>query len=188
MIIVNDLKPGTTFIYEGDVYQCIDLSLNKTAMRKMVVKAKSKNLHTGTIIDCVFNGGEKVEPAHIDKKAMNYLYQDGDNLVFMDNETYDQIEIPSSRLTWELNFLKANDTINIEMYNGEILGIILPDKMNLKVTECEPAVKGDTATSAQKNATLETGWTLKVPLFIKEGEMITISTIDGKYSSRAKEE
>ena len=187
MVIVNDLKPGMTYLFEGELYQCIELSLNKTAMRKMVVKAKSKNMRTGTILDNVFTGGDKVETAHVDKKEMSYLYDDGESLVFMDNETYDQISIPAANLKWEVNFLKSNDVVNITSYNGEVLGVILPDKLNLRVTECEPAVKGNTATSASKNATLETGWTLRVPLFIQEGELIEISTADGKYSGRAKE-
>ncbi len=186
MVIVNDLKPGMNYVFEGELYQCLELSLNKTAMRKMVVKAKSKNLRTGTILDNVFTGGDKVETAHVDKKEMSYLYDDGESLVFMDNETYDQISIPRSHLEWELNFLKPNDVVNITSFEGEVLGVILPDKMNLQVTECEAAVKGNTATSAQKNAVLETGWNVKVPLFIQEGEMIEVSTADGKYSGRAK--
>lgn len=104
----------------------------------------------------------------------------------MDNETYEQVEIPMDRLEWERKFVKANDNVNISSYDGEIIGISLPDKAVLQVTECEPAVKGDTATNASKNATLETGLEVRVPLFIEEGEMIVINTSDGKYSGRAK--
>lgn len=185
MIIVNDLKPGTTFQYEGNIYVVLSTSLNKTAMRQMVVKAHAKDLRTGTIKDVVFTGGDKVEQAMIEKKNMQYLYDEGDALVFMDNETYDQIEISKDRLTWELNFLKPQDNILISTYEGEILGVILPDKVALKVVEAEAAVKGDTATSAQKNAVLETGWSIKVPLFIDVDEEVLVSTIDGKYSGRA---
>ncbi len=185
MIIVNDLKPGTTFQYEGNIYVVLSTSLNKTAMRQMVVKAHAKDLRTGTIKDVVFTGGDKVEQAMIEKKNMQYLYDEGDALVFMDNETYDQIEIPKDRLTWEMNFLKPQDNILISTYEGEILGVILPDKVALKVVEAEAAVKGDTATSAQKNAVLETGWSIKVPLFIDVDEEVLVSTIDGKYSGRA---
>ncbi len=142
MIIVNDLKPGTTFQYEGNIYVVLSTSLNKTAMRQMVVKAHAKDLRTGTIKDVVFTGGDKVEQAMIEKKNMQYLYDEGDALVFMDNETYDQIEIPKDRLTWELNFLKPQDNILISTYEGEILGVILPDKVALKVVEAEAAVKG----------------------------------------------
>ena len=108
-----------------------------------------------------------------------------DELVFMDNETYDQIEIGKDRLKWELNFLKPEDNIMITTYEGEILGVVLPDKVTLRVAEAENAVKGDTATSALKNAVLETGWTVKVPLFIETDEEIIVSTIDGKYCGRA---
>ena len=122
----------------------------------------------------------------IEKKEMQYLYDTDDAMVFMDNETYEQVEIPMDRLEWERKFVKANDNVNISSYDGEIIGISLPDKAVLQVTECEPAVKGDTATNASKNATLETGLEVRVPLFIEEGEMIVINTSDGKYSGRAK--
>jgi len=185
MIIVNDLKPGTSFEYEGNLYQVLSTSLNKTAMRQMVVKVHAKDMRSGTIKDVVFTGGDKVEQAPIDKREMQYLYDSGDDLVFMDTATYDQIEIPKSRLEWELHFLKPNDNVNITSYEGEILGISLPDKVALEVVEAEQAVKGDTATSAQKTAVLETGWEIKVPLFIEQGEIVMVSTVDGKYSGRA---
>ena len=107
-------------------------------------------------------------------------------MVVMDNETYDQVEIPTDRLKWERNFIVPNSNVNISSYEGEILGVILPDKATLKVVECEQAVKGDTATSASKNAVLETGLEVKVPLFINQDEMIVVNTNDGKYSGRAK--
>ena len=151
MIIVNDLKPGTSFEYEGNLYQVLNLQLNKTAMRQMIVKVKVKNLRTGVINELSFTGGDKVEQAHIDKKEMQYLYDDGTNLVFMDNETYEQIEIPKDRLTWEMQFMKPNENVTISMYESEILGVMLPDKVTLQITECEQAVKGDTATSATKS-------------------------------------
>ena len=105
----------------------------------------------------------------------------------MDNETYEQIEIPKDRLKWEMNFMKPNDNVNISMFESEILGVILPDKVALQIVECEPAVKGDTATSASKNATLESGLEIKVPLFINQDEMVLVNTSAGKYSGRAKD-
>lgn len=185
MVIVNDLKPGTAFEYEGNIYQVLNVDHNKTAMRQMIIKVKVKNLRSGVINEISFTGGDKVEQAHIDRKTMQYLYDDGEALVFMDNETYDQIEIGKDRLEWELKFLKPNDNVSITMYENEILGVILPDKVELQIVECEQAVKGDTATSASKNAVLETGLEIKVPLFIQNGEMVIISTADGKYSGRA---
>ncbi len=185
MIIVNDLKPGTAFENDGNIYQVINVDHNKTAMRQMIIKVKVKNLRTGVINEISFTGGDKVEQAMIDRKQMQYLYDDGESLVFMDMDTYDQIEIPKDHLEWEMKFLKENAVVNISMYENEILGVILPDKVELQIVECEQAVKGDTATSASKNAVLETGLEIKVPLFIQNGEMVIISTADGKYSGRA---
>ena len=185
MVIVNDLKPGTAFKYEGNIFQVLNVDHNKTAMRQMIIKVKVKNLRTGVINEIAFTGGDKVEQAHVERKTMQYLYDDGVSLVFMDNDTYDQIEIDKSNLDWELKFLKPNANVQISMYESEILGIILPDKVELQIVECEQAVKGDTATSASKNAVLETGLEIKVPLFIQNGEMVVVSTADGKYSGRA---
>ncbi len=185
MIIVNELKPGTSFEYDGNLYNVLDIDHNKTAMRQMIIKIKVKNLRTGVINEMSFTGGDKVEQAHIDRKEMQYLYDSGEALVFMDVEDYDQIEIPKSRLEWEMQFMKPNDNVSVTMYEGEILGVTLPDKVTLKIVECEQAVKGDTATSANKNAVLETGLQIKVPLFIQNEEMVVVSTADGKYSGRA---
>ena len=185
MIIVNDLRPGITFVYENNIYSVIEASHNKTAMRQMIIKAKARNLRSGSIIEISFTGGDKVEPAHIDKKEMQYLYDSGDALVFMDTNTYEQIEIQKSNLTWELNFLKPNDNVNTSSYENEILGLILPDKVTLQIIETEPAIKGDTATNALKNATVETGLQVRVPMFIEQDEYIIVNTSDGKYHSRA---
>ena len=185
MVIVNDLKPGMTIEYDNGIFTVLNVDHNKTAMRQMIVKVKVKNLRTGVINEISFTGGDKVEQARIEKKEMQYLYDDGENLVFMDNTTYEQIEIAKSRLEWEMKFMKANDNVMISMFEDEVLGVILPDKVEVQITECEPAVKGDTATSATKNAVLETGLEIRVPLFIQNGEMVVISTADGKYSGRA---
>lgn len=187
MIQSTEIKPGQCFIWEGNLYQCLDKSLNKTAMAKMKVALKVKDPRTGVVKELGLIGSDRVEEANIDKREMQYLYDDGTSLVFMDTETYDQIEIPEERVEWEKNFLKPSEMINIQVFDGEILGVILPDKVSLKITECEQAVKGDTATSAQKNAVVETGLQVKVPLFIQEGETIVVSTADGKYCSRAKD-
>lgn len=185
MINCTEIKPGTCFTWENNLYQCIDIALNKTAMAKMKVKVKVKEPRTGVVKELSFIGSDKVGEAHIDKRPMQYLYDAGDNDVFMDSETYDQLEIPKDKLTWESNFLTPNLDVNVMVYEGEVLGISLPDKVTLELVECENAVKGDTATSALKNAVCETGLQVKVPMFIENGEKIVVSTIDGKYSSRA---
>ena len=180
MISSNDLKPGQTIQQDGEIYVVLDTSQNKTARSAMVVKAKVRNLRSGANVELSWGGGEKVQPAHIDKKEMQYLYDTDDALVFMDNDTYEQIEIPAANLEWERKFMKPNDNVNISMFEGEVLGVILPDKVTLQIVECEPAVKGDTATNAMKNAVLETGLQVKVPLFIGQDEMIVVNTFRRK--------
>ena len=169
MISSNDLKPGLTILVDGEIYMVLEASQNKTARSAMVVKAKVRNVRTGSNVELSWGGGEKVEPAQIEKREMQYLYDTDEAMVFMDNETYDQVEIPMDRLKWERNFIVPNSNVNISSY-----------------VECEQAVKGDTATSASKNAVLETGLEVKVPLFINQDEMIVVNTNDGKYSGRAK--
>lgn len=185
MILVNDLRAGMTFEHEGEVFLVLDKTNNKTARSKMSIKTKVKNMRTGSITELSWTSGDKAKRAHMEKTEMQYLYDGGNVLVFMDTSTYEQLEIPKEKLEWERNFLKENQDIEIVFYLGEIMGINLPDKIALQVTETEPAVKGDTATSASKNAVLETGLEVKVPLFIERDEIILVTTIDGKYSSRA---
>jgi len=185
MVSVNDLKNGIAIVYDGNLFQVLEFQHVKPGKGSAFVRTKLKNLRTGATIDHTFNAGIKVEKAHIDKDKMQYLYDEGDALVFMDNQTYDQISIPKERLEWELNFLKENDIVEITRYNGEILGVALPNSVELKVTEAEPGIKGDTASNTLKNAVLETGFAIRVPLFIEEGETIIVNTTDGKYMSRA---
>lgn len=186
MLQSTEIKPGTCFTWEGELYQCIDTQLNKTAMAKMKVKVKVKSPRTGVVKELSLIGSDQVGEAHIDKRQMNFLYNDGTSFVFMDNETYEQVEIPQERLDWESKFLVANQNVQIMIYEeNEILGVILPDKVELELVECEQAVKGNTATSALKNAVCETGLEIKVPLFIENGERVIVSTIDGKYCGRA---
>lgn len=182
---VTELRPGNYFIDEGNLYQVMDILLNKTAMRKMVAKVKAKNMRTGAIIELARNSGYDVEKAVLSKKKMVYLYDSGDFLVFMDNATYDQIEIAKSRLEWEMNFLTSNAEIDILFYEDEILGITLPSSVPLQIVDCEPAVRGDTVNKAMKFATVETGFKLKVPLFIDNGETILVRTDTGDYDGRA---
>lgn len=185
MISSNDLRSGMSLIVDDNLYQVIDTSHNKTAMRQMIIKVKVRNMRTNSIVELSFTGGDKIETAHIEKRTMQYLYDAGESLVFMDAETYEQLELEKSKLEWEMNFLMENQDVTIVMYESEVLGLQLPEKIALKVTEAEPAVKGDTATNAQKNAVVETGYEVRVPLFIDQDEIILINTTDGKYAGRA---
>ena len=134
MVNVTELRPGNFFIDEGNLYQVLDILLNKTAMRKMVAKVKVKNVRTGTINELARNSGYMVDNVRLDKRQMQYLYDSGDFLVFMDQETYDQVEIPVERLQWEKQFLKGDEIVEITSYEGEILGVNLPAKVALKIT------------------------------------------------------
>ena len=185
MLNCTEIKPGQCFTWENELYQCIDIQLNKTAMAKMKVKVKVKQPRTGVVKELSFIGSDQVGEAYLDKRPMQFLYDSGDMEVFMDSETYEQVEIPKERLEWEANFLIPNLDVNITFYQGELLGVILPDKVDMDLIECEEAVKGNTATSANKNAVTETGLNVKVPLFINLSDRITVSTADGKYCGRA---
>jgi len=149
------------------------------------VKIKSKDLRTGAITVKTFTGGEKVEKAMIDKVTMDFLYNAGDNIVLMDSETFEQIEIPTANVQWEMNFLKEGQKVTVRKFNSEVLDIELPANVSLKVTSSPDAVKGNTAQAAQKKVIVETGFEVETPLFIKEGEIILISTETGKYVGRA---
>ncbi len=184
-ISVNDIKNGMTIMVDGSPCLIQEFSHVKPGKGAAFVKMKLKNLKTGSITEVSFNSGTKVDRAHITKSPMQYLYDAGDNYVFMNTTTYEQIEIPASTLGEDRKFLKENLEILIDFYEGEIIGITLPEKIEFEVVETEPAVKGNTANNAMKDATLETGLKIKVPLFIETGEKIIVSTKDGKYSSRA---
>ncbi|HIT44387.1 TPA: elongation factor P [Candidatus Avacholeplasma faecigallinarum] len=185
MVSSNDFKNGMTILYDGKLYKILEFMHVKPGKGGAFVRTKLRDLRSGAVIDFTFNAAERVERAVIDKISMQYLYDSGDALVFMDNDTYEQIEIPHNLVEYEKQFLKENETVNIEKYGDEILGVILPDKVTLNVTKCEPAVRGDTKTNALKDAIVETGLLVKVPMFIEQGEDIVINTETGKYSSRA---
>ena len=185
MINVNDLKVGMTIMYENNIYSVMDTQHVKPGKGAAFVQAKLKNLRNGSIIENRFNSSDKVEPARIEKKPMQYLYQMNDIYYFMDMNTYEQVEISKAQIGDEVDLLKENLTVDIMFFEGEMLGMNLPDKIALKVTHTEPAVKGNTTSSAMKDATLETGKVIKVPLFIEEGEELLISSKLGKYVSRA---
>ena len=185
MINVNDLKVGMTIMYENNIYSVMDTQHVKPGKGAAFVQAKLKNLRSGAIIENRFNSSDKVEPARIEKKPMQYLYQMNDIYYFMDMNTYEQVEIAKSQIGDDVDLLKENLEVDIMFFEGEMLGMNLPDKIELKVTHTEPAVKGNTTSSAMKDATLETGKVIKVPLFIEENEEILVSSKDGKYVSRA---
>ena len=185
MINTNDLKNGITIEFEGNIYVVMNTEHVKPGKGAAIVKAKLKNLRTGAIFEQTFNAGIKVPTARIEKQLMQYLYTMSDVYYFMNMDSYEQLELSKETVGDGAKFLKENLEVYITMFEGEVLGIDLPDKVELVVTHTEPAVKGNTTNNALKDAEVETGMNVRVPLFIEEGETIIISTSDGKYVSRA---
>jgi elongation factor P len=185
VISVNDFKTGLTIEVEGDLFTVIDFQHVKPGKGAAFVRSKLKNLRNGNTVERTFRAGENVSRAHIENRQVQYLYASGNEFSFMDTETYDQFTLEKKQIEWELNFLKENMMIHIMSYQGEILGINLPNSVDLKVIETEPGIKGNTATGATKNAKVETGLNVQVPLFINEGDVLLIDTREGKYISRA---
>lgn len=185
MISVNDFRTGLTIEVDGEIWRVLDFQHVKPGKGAAFVRSKLRNLRTGAIQEKTFRAGEKVEKAQIDNRRMQYLYASGDSHVFMDTENYEQVELPAKQIEYELNFLKENMEVQIIMYQGETLGVELPNTVELVVTETEPGIKGDTASGGSKPATLETGLVVQVPFFINVGDRLIINTTDGSYVSRA---
>lgn len=185
MISVNDFKTGVTIEFEDVVYMVVDFQHVKPGKGAAFVRAKLKNVKTGGTVEKTFRGGEKLARAHLDKREMQYLYSDADGYVFMDNENYEQISLSKDDIGEGAKWLMENMTIGILMYNTEIMGVEMPNFVELLVVETEPGIKGDTATGATKNAKLESGAVVQVPLFINEGDRLRIDTRIGQYMERA---
>lgn len=187
MISTNEFRTNSTIEFENNIYQVVEFQHVKSARSGAFVRTKLKNLRTGAIFEHTFNSGDKVKRAQINKVSMQYLYASGTDHVFMNNETYDQINLNEDQIKNELNYMPESAIVDVIFYNdSEVLGIELKDKVTLEVTETEPGVKGDTKTNAMKDAVLETGLLVKVPLFIEQGERIVVSTHDASYVSREK--
>lgn len=184
MITAGDFRKGITFEMDGDVYEVLDFQHVKPGKGAAFVRAKIKSVLTGAIKDTTFNPSEKYEKAVIENKQMQYLYADGELYYFMDNETYEQIPLEKSMVEEALNFVKENDMVSINFYKGKPFRVTPENFVELEITQTEPGVKGDTSSGGTKPATVETGFTLNVPLFVNIGDKIRIDTRDGEYMSR----
>ena len=184
MIEVNDIKTGMTLLIEGNIHQVIEFLHVKPGKGAAFMKTKLKNLRTGGTLEKTFNTSLKFEKANLTKTNVQYLYNTGDTYCFMNMNTYEQLELSKDQIGDDAKYLKENLTLDLTFYEGELLGVSLPDKIEYKVTKTEPAVKGNTTNNALKDAEVETGMNVRVPLFIEEGETIIVSTSDGKYVSR----
>lgn len=185
MISAGDFRNGITFELDGNVVQVIEFQHVKPGKGAAFVRTKYKNVITGAVVERSFNPTDKYPTAYIERKDMQYLYSDGDLYYFMDMETYEQQPIDSSKLGPAFQFVKENMEVKVLSYKGNVFGVEPPNFVELEVTETDPGFKGDTATNATKQATLETGAEIKVPLFINQGDMIRIDTRTGEYMERA---
>ena len=184
-ITTNDLKNGMTLDLDNGLFQIVDFQHVKPGKGHAFVRSTLKNVRTGATVDRTFRAGEKVERATIDKRDMQYLYRDGDDYVFMDNETFDQINVPPEVLGDAGNYIVDGSTAVLLMFGDEIVGTDLPAAVELAIAETEPGVQGDRVSGATKPATLETGLVVQVPLFVDPGERIKVDTRSGEYLSRA---
>ncbi|NLZ45705.1 MAG: elongation factor P [Clostridiales bacterium] len=185
MVSAGDFRNGVTFEEDGNVLQIIEFQHVKPGKGAAFVRAKVKNVITGSVIEKTYNPSAKFPSAYVERKDMEYSYNDGDLYYFMDPETYEQVPVSSSELTDSFKFVKENMECKICSYKGKVFAVEPPNFVDLKVTDTDPGFKGDTATNATKPATLETGAEIKVPLFIEVGDMIKIDTRTCEYMERA---
>ena len=185
MISVNEFKTGLTIEVDGDIWRVMDFQHVKPGKGAAFVRSKLRNLRSGNVNEKTFRAGEKVAKAQIDNRRMQYLYANGDDHVFMDNESYEQIELAAKQIEDELKYLKENMEVHIMKYGEEVLGVELPVTVTLEVAETEPGIKGDTASGGSKPAKLETGLVVQVPFFVNTGDKLIINTEEGEYVSRA---
>jgi elongation factor P len=186
MVSVNDLKRGLVITLDGELYSVIEYQHVKPARGAAFVRTKLRHVKRNAIMDRTFRGGEKVEDVKLIKRPMQYLYEEGDSLVFMDTESYEQESIPKKAIGDALQFIKEEDLVDIAMYEGEPITVEPPQFVVLKVVYAEPGLKGDTATNVLKPVKVDTGAEVRVPLFVNEGDYIKINTQTSEYVERVK--
>lgn len=185
MISSNDLRPGTTIVYENDPWQVVDFQHVKPGKGAAFVRTKLKNLKTGNVRENTFRAGEKLEKAEVERKEMQYLYAEGDQFVFMDNESFEQLMLHGDTLSDRVSkYLKDGLVFDVLFFNGAVIGIDPPNFVELEVTETDPGLRGDTATGGTKPATVETGAVVHVPLFVNIGDKLRIDTRTDTYLER----
>lgn len=184
MISAGDFKNGVTFELDGQIFQVIEFQHVKPGKGAAFVRTKLKNIVTGATIEKTFNPTDKMPKAHIERKDMQYLYNDGDLYYFMDTETFEQLPLGKDKIGDALKFVKENEIVKVLSHKGNVFGIEPPNFVELEVTDTEPGFKGDTATGATKPAIVETGASIKVPLFVNKGDIIRIDTRTGEYMER----
>lgn len=186
MLGITDLKNGTTLLYEGDPHVVLSYEHSKQGRSGAVLRTKLRNIRSGASFDITFKGSDKFDEAPLAKRLSSYLYSQGDLLTFMDSESFEQVEINRDLLGTKALFLKEGAEVQIQFYDEQPVSVELPIKLELAVTDTQPGVRGDTATGGSKPATLETGATITVPIFVKNGDIVRVNTVEGTYVERVR--
>jgi elongation factor P len=184
---ITDLKKGTLFQWEGEPFRVVDYSQKVMGRGGSIVNVRIKSLLDGKVLEKTFKGSEQLDSADVTNQTVQYLYSDGATFYFMNEESFEQFEVPSDLVGDGAGYLKEGDRVQLQFFDGRPINVELPKNVPLKVTYTENAVKGDTSSSITKEATLETGITIKVPAFIKQGDLISVDTSSGAYRERVKE-
>ena len=183
---ITDLKKGTIFELEGVPYKVIDYSQKVMGRGGSVVNVRIKNLLGGNVLEKTFKGNERLESGDMSKRKVSFLYADANGLYFMDSDNYDQFALKADDFSDESRFLKDGDNLEVQLFKGQPVSLVLPNNVMLEVKYAEPVVKGDTTSSVMKDATLETGLSVRVPAFIKQGDIVKVDTRTGEYLERQK--
>lgn len=184
---ITDLKKGTVFQLDGVPYRVVDYNQKVMGRGGSIVSVRIKNLLDGKVLDKTLKGNEQIEPASVSQKTVQYLYNDGSNYFFMDQENYEQFEVPAVELEDKAGYMKEGDNVSAQLLDGRVFGVELPKNVYLEVTYAENVVKGDTSSTVSKDVTLETGKIIKAPAFIKQGDVVSVDTTTGAYRERKKE-
>ncbi|GHU37421.1 elongation factor P [Clostridia bacterium] len=186
MVVAGDFRNGMTFDMDGQVFQIIEFQHVKPGKGAAFVRTKIRNVISGSVTERTFNPSDKFPDAFIDRKEMQYMYNDGELWYFMDTETYEQVPLNKEKLSENFQFCKEETIVKINSYKGNVFGVEPPNFVELKVTESDPWIKGDTVNNSLKPATLETGVQIKVPMFVEVGDIIKVDTRTGEYLERVK--
>jgi elongation factor P len=184
---ITDLKKGTLFQWEGEPFRVVDYNQKVMGRGGSIVNVRIKSLLDGKVLEKTFKGNEQLDSADVTTQAVQYLYNDGTTFFFMNEASFEQFEVPARLVGDDASYIKESDQMQLQFFNNRPISLELPKNVPLKVTYTEGAVKGDTSSSITKNATLETGLTIKVPAFIKQGDMISVDTTTGAYRERVKD-
>ena len=183
---ITDLKKGTVFQYESQPFKVVDYSQKVMGRGGSIVNVRIKSLLDGKVLEKTFKGNEQLDSADVTQQTVQYLYSDATNYYFMNEQSFEQFAVPCELVGETVGYMKEGDRVQLQLFGSQVIGVELPKNVPLKVTYTEDAIKGDTSSSITKNATLETGKVIKVPAFIKQGDLISVDTVNGAYRERVK--